>query len=300
MQGELCFKIFGKILTTAPFLSWLEGSPTALRKLTLVARTHFCEAKDLLFEEGEVKLTIFFLIDGWVRISTGSQNLTLDELDADLPGLDKNTTQSTKLNEIESIMETFSVLRKVVNAGAKKTYEHKAYRDASADAFKTVIDAKMYNVARERMNNIPIPRNSASESDANDIKSFIPSPAFFGESTLWMREGEETPMQYTARCYTRVEIVQLDKSDIMDIAGTYPHIKARFDAFVEGVVSVMEESHTYRNTRPSMVLERSSTSFQRALVGGSIKGSPINEKQLLKGNARSPKSTMPLDDGASP
>jgi len=300
MQGELCFKIFGRILTTAPFLSWLDGSPTALRKLTLVARTVFCEAKDLLFEEGEVKLTIFFLLDGWVRVSTGVHNLTLDELEYSMPE-DKLLTESKKVNEIESLMDTFSVLRKVVNVGTKKkTHEHKAYRDASADAFKTVTDAKMYEVARERMNEIPVPRNSQSASSAEDVKSFIPSPAFFGESTLWMTNGDETPMQYTARCFTRVEIVQLDKSDIMDVANTYPHIKSRFDAFVQGVVSEMEESMHYRDSRPSAILERSSTSFARAITGGAIKGdsggSPIKETQLLKPNGRSPKSNLPLDD----
>jgi CRP-like cAMP-binding protein len=116
-----------------------------------------------------------------------------------------------------------------------------------------------------------------------------------------MRDGEESPMQYTARCFTRVEIVQLDKSDILDVATTYPHIKARFEAVVAGVVSAMEESKMYRDKRPSAILDRSSTAFQRAIHGGAIKGntagSPINEKQLLKANGRSPKSALPLDDG---
>merc|ERR1719453_1355083 len=114
MQGELCFQIFGRILTTAPFLTWLDGSPTALRKLTLMARTTFCEAKDLLFEEGEVKRTIFFLIDGWVRVSTGGYNINVDDLD--IPS-DTIVAQSKKPNEIESLMDTFSVLRKAVHTG---------------------------------------------------------------------------------------------------------------------------------------------------------------------------------------
>merc|ERR1711937_417841 len=128
MQGELCFKIFGRILSAAPFLSWLDGNPTALRRLTLMARTVFCESKDLLFEEGEVKLTIFFLIDGWVRLSTGFHNQDIDELEAAPPKalgvIDRITIESKKLNEIESLMDTFSVLRKAVNAGGrkKKTY----------------------------------------------------------------------------------------------------------------------------------------------------------------------------------
>ena len=36
---RLCFQIFGNVITSAPFLTWVADMPTAVRKLTLRART---------------------------------------------------------------------------------------------------------------------------------------------------------------------------------------------------------------------------------------------------------------------
>ena len=72
LRSKLCVHIFGDVLKTCQFLTWMHDDPEAMKKLCLRVKSEFLEANDLLFSYGEMNSTVFILIKGWVTLCMGS------------------------------------------------------------------------------------------------------------------------------------------------------------------------------------------------------------------------------------
>jgi len=111
-----------------------------------------------------------------------------------------------------------------------------------------VMEAEMYEKALARMKADvvdvqPGPGALGRVQTASlDTAAYVPAPAFFGESVLWMDDGEEEPATYSARCETRAEFVVLTKADILAVAASYPMVQKRFSAFRRGVLNMVSEN----------------------------------------------------------
>ena len=66
LRSKLCVHIFGNVLGQVPFLNWMHDDPEAMKKLCLRVKSEFLEANDMLFSFGEMNITVFILVNGWV------------------------------------------------------------------------------------------------------------------------------------------------------------------------------------------------------------------------------------------
>ena len=66
LKSKLCVHIFGDVLKKCQFLTWMHDDPEAMKKLCLRVKSEFLEANDMLFSFGEMNITVFILVNGWV------------------------------------------------------------------------------------------------------------------------------------------------------------------------------------------------------------------------------------------
>lgn len=74
LRRELCYHVYGRILTKAPFLAWMKDYSVCIKELANEARLMFLELHDNLFRKGQRNMQIYMLISGTVSL-TQNQSL---------------------------------------------------------------------------------------------------------------------------------------------------------------------------------------------------------------------------------
>lgn len=69
MKGEVCYHVYGTVLRTAPFLAWMADFPVCMRHLSTLVASHFFDAGDLLFRDGQINHVVHFCVHGKLMIS---------------------------------------------------------------------------------------------------------------------------------------------------------------------------------------------------------------------------------------
>merc|ERR1712232_213195 len=69
LKTELCFHIYGRVITNAPFLSWMKDYHICVKHLTNSMQSIFLENGDMLFQMGHANTQIYILLKGTVWLS---------------------------------------------------------------------------------------------------------------------------------------------------------------------------------------------------------------------------------------
>lgn len=84
LRMELCYHVYGRVLSAAPFFSWMKDYPVCVKQIANTVQCNFVEKGDHLFRLGQDNLHIHMLIAGKVWLS---RNQTLWEESYDSPPL---------------------------------------------------------------------------------------------------------------------------------------------------------------------------------------------------------------------
>jgi len=69
LKTELCFHIYGRLLNSCPFLSWLQGYEPCMKQLATMVQSFFLSKGDLLFRVGQPNEQIYLLLHGSVWLT---------------------------------------------------------------------------------------------------------------------------------------------------------------------------------------------------------------------------------------
>jgi hypothetical protein len=235
LRGDLALHIFGKILRHSPFLSWMKGDKTALRKLASRAVTQFAEIGDLLFSYGELNSTVFFLVHGWATMSMGGafepdKREIRDELElAFAPDTPRPTMfTSPKKTRISAVTDVGKDKRRL--GVARRAYTRTF--DESVDLIQSVHDLDVFSFAEQESEDAQ--RTLKEKSIKFGDVAYVKSPAFFGESCLW--HDEPVASEYGCKTLTRAEFTTISRPDVDYVIAELPYLLPRFLAFRDYVV----------------------------------------------------------------
>jgi CRP-like cAMP-binding protein len=206
----------------------MNDDPEAMKKLCLRVKSQFLEASDTLFSFGEVNTTVFILLDGWVTVCIGGV------FGSDEDNGNNTTRQESRVARRDTIPMDARV--QLLDQSAKKNQatggvEERIRRINGVMASVALVSSALGN------------RKEKSEL------AYIPAPAFFRESLLFL--SEPVPAPYSARCLTRAEFATFTLADIQSLLGTLPYLQRRYTDFSTAV-------------REAPEIDRSVTQLQRA------------------------------------
>lgn len=322
MKEELCYHIYGRILYSAPFLSWLRDYPVCLKRLSTKAQSIFLSKGDILFSVGQVNRQIYILLTGAVFLSRSDflceaaldedegyvkpeeKELSLEDLriprhkQVDLNELRKSLFK--KAHEVrEKKMKAENVLTGWGNEqGTWEEQEQdeiemhkKKKRDKSKGGNHNkgmgVFDSTILLAAHLRLRKQDIRKKHAaqvmqrcwrrykagqqgfvtddaggkrksatSQAKHSQLSQVVRSPAYFGESCLWMPmetwDVEDPVYTYSARCEERGELIYLARESVQELCGRFsPWLPERFEHFRQGVIDGMRNFQCEISGEPS-------------------------------------------------
>jgi CRP-like cAMP-binding protein len=211
LRMKLSVHVFGRVLTSCPFLAWMQADVEAKKKLCLRVKTVFFEANDVLFSYGEINTTVYIMTNGWMTLCLG--DLFGDEEEMDHDGGEPKSEGGLK----------GGVARRNGNMG--KDQKQMALERVHKQKIK-----EMASVAQDAFrSSFYYASNNHKGPGATRRYTYIHAPAFFGESQLFLSSPE--PTLYSARCMTRAEFTTVTKEDIEAVLRELPYLRYVFDQF---------------------------------------------------------------------
>lgn len=240
LVDELKLHICGDVLRQAPFLNWLQGDESALRKLCTSTRSRYCEKGDLLFSLGERCLQIYFLLSGSVRITTlDAFTLTPQEALArsmtqrKRPSITEYLRQSPRTTpRMSAVADPLHRVARLSCAGSSDMLSYQTSRAAQLQASGTIF----HEVTASQEYSAGLTASEAKRraySVAARVDECIPSPAHFGESCLWTRVAVH---RYSGKCGAFSEFMMLSKASVDDLLTHSHFILPRFEAYRDGML----------------------------------------------------------------
>mmetsp|Transcript_51933 Transcript_51933/g.121570 ORF Transcript_51933/g.121570 Transcript_51933/m.121570 type:complete len:958 (-) Transcript_51933:139-3012(-) len=315
LRMELCYHIYGAVLTHAPFLAWMKDYGECIKELALKVKSLFLTKGDILFRRGEVNEDIYIVLEGKLHLSTTNVfgKNSKDGSGANLK-IPRNQNQSY-LQDVLRAAEQIKAMRKAMmmkspHEGSEVKKEARVgfamHSVLEGENFKSEVmtaaameldrqDAKELKAVqlvqrrwrekrRIRLGGRPIPLHKQRSQQNMPVGGrTIEAPTYLGESCLWVPPNGAFPRhKYSARCETRGEFVHMHQHTVLDVVSLFsPWLPERFDRFVEAVRHHMQE---FAEVPQTMV----SSSPRGALYG---KSPTVDIEMLNKDAASSEYST---------
>ena len=181
----------------------MHDDKEAMEKLCLSVSSQFFEVDDILFSYGEMNTTVFILLKGWVHLCLGGVFRALDSEEENQPPTPTPTRKD---------LENAHSLRRHESVSTKKDFVRSPTKVARQETNLWEYDKLDFHLSNKAMKQSEaILQDSrftdayAKLSDREQWESrefaYIPAPAFFAESSLFLSEA--APAQYSAKCSER-------------------------------------------------------------------------------------------------
>jgi len=277
LRMELCYHIYGTVLSQAPFLAWMKDYLECIKDLALRVSALFLAKDDILFRRGEVNEDIFMMLDGRLHLSTTNLYNRSKKDPSGTLKIPRNQNQN-QLQDMLRAAHTIKtmqqeVIRKAMpNKGLQPERERpEAFLSIGSpqsapehDLFKSeLLRAATMELERHDMRELkavqlvqrrwrekreiagrlrPKPAKQRSSISAVGSRT-IEAPTYLGESCLWVPpNGSFQRYRYSARCVTRSEFVHMHQSIVMEVLSQFaPWLPERFERFREAVRYQMQE-----------------------------------------------------------
>lgn len=217
LRSKLCLHIFGSVVHQCPFLAWMTDDAEAVKKLCLRMKAEFFETSDVFISYGEINQTIFILVNGCVTLCLG-------DLFRDEEGQNKGL--------VENKVKRASTIQDSTWDQQQRALERTESKEKIAEVQHRV--QQLFSQSMSRRHKEP--------EKGQGRYSYVTSPAFFGESNIFLPEPE--PAQYSARCKTRVEFTILGSDDVQFVVSELPHLRLRFEDFAREVKARWSDNDT--------------------------------------------------------
>lgn len=245
LRKELCNHIYGKVLRAAPCLGFVVDYDACMMDLANKVSSVFLSLGDYVCSVGEAIDSVYLLVFGRVRMSL---NQTLH-----------NVTQANPQTTSAASEALLAILNSVAATNDK------ASPSTTTDEPVEISQHPAFQTARDKLREQDMRENRAAhliqqgwrQRDRRELPDFsvgannfssrslrmkirsktVEAPACFGESCLWQpledwASGNPRKFKYSARCETRVELVQVPRDAIKEIIDRYsPWLRERFEYF---------------------------------------------------------------------
>jgi len=281
LRKELCFHIYGNLLQTAPFLSWMWSYKACMKDLANMLHTKFLPSGDLLFHIGMPNDKVIMLIKGAVKL-TMSEDIVGSIEQADLYQANQNRKQdkpvlhglNLQADEFRNEMEDQRAKLKHIQRNLGDSYLIEAasrkieLKDQEQSHSAMIIQRcwRGYKVRTKKtdgaFNKIRARRVARVRTAPKTIRpKTVHAPYFFGEACLWLPYEEWTTkppptFRYQARCESRVEIIEIPRSLVQAVIERYsPVLRERFEVFRSAII----ESYGHRHILDEEAITRSAS-----------------------------------------
>lgn len=222
LKKELCYHVYGPVLRSAPFFSWLADIEICLKELSNLVETQILSSGDTLFRAGQPNEQIWLLVSGYVRLSLneslfppvegGKDGDDLAELqqttsspDLNSPAVSKSSWAMTSLrNQVatspkpaqrkgggkpntmtEELTKEKSIFKAAILEKAQRVLETDDFDNKQA----ALMVQRMWRErkARQRQKRRISHTTGKPQNKHRNMKTNVVSaPMYFGESCLWV------------------------------------------------------------------------------------------------------------------
>jgi len=239
LKKELCYHIYGRVLRSAPFLSWMHEA--ALKDLANVVETIYMSKGDYIFRLGQVNEQVYLMLQGTVRLSL-NESLFEDPLQDTKE--EASLLKSAALSRFLNVARQVRVARRTGKVFASSVLKHAATSLRKLEAQESWAARFIQNHWRKKKKlegNHHFP-----PADGELASTTLSAPSYLGEACLWAPYEEWTTnppkFKYSARCESRVELVYISRDMIGEVIERYkPWQLDRLQYFQKCVMTEMKE-----------------------------------------------------------
>jgi len=305
LRANLAFHVYGKVLMSLPFFSWMKDFSACLKDLSSNVYSMTLEAGDDIFTAGQVNETIYVLLSGRVFLTP---NRILKSKPDDLALMDADIAMPRTKREVDESEHIMSGTNRRDGVGGMKS----GVMTESSNALraKDIMERSSARIIQRRWRkwkanaSVQLKRKmtmdeSALGKNSSMVSKMCTAPAYFGESCLWIPQaqwttGPQVVYAYTGRCETRGEFVRIPRKSVQDVIESYSHVMTeRFEYFRQ---AVMANTLERLPQRPESKMGRTKTSErsvaalteQSQSLGSNPRGRPSAVQPPLSGPAYPP------------